>query len=163
MIVFAMLGSLILASQITLSQILSIQLVMFLIATVTVAYRTRALIPIYVYILLYCLYYGFTPWNLVYFYIYIPLWGLFMLVGKIKSAKVKVPVSMITCGLFGLSFGTLYAPFWAFMMDYNLKQTLAWITYGFPVDIGYAISNVAAGVMIVPLSELLIKLDRSNF
>ena len=83
---------------------------------------------------------------------------------KVKvTLKVRVPVYAILCGLFGLAFGTLYAPFWAFMMGLNFNQTLAWIAAGFPVDVGYAISNVSAGIMIVPLSELLKKLDRSSF
>jgi hypothetical protein len=161
-----MLGGLILASQITLSQILGVQLVMFLMATVTVAYRTRALIPIYIYNLLYCFVYGFYPLNMVYFYIYLPLWGLFMLAGGICERlklplKARAPIYMIVCGLFGLSFGTLYAPFWAMIAGLSFEQTLVWIAFGFPTDIGYAVSNVTAGVMIVPLSELLKKLDRS--
>jgi hypothetical protein len=160
-----MLGSLILASQIALLNIPGVQAVMFLIATVTAAYGLRALIPIYIYVLLYLLYFGFLPWNLPYLYIFLPLWGLFMLIRTRRVSnlpeKVRVPLCMFACGLFGLSFGTLYAPFWAIIAGLSFNQTLAWIAAGLPVDIGYAISNFAAGIMIVPLSELLKKLDRS--
>jgi hypothetical protein len=163
-----MLGALVLASQIVTLSLPGVQLVMFFIATFTLAYRWRALIPIYVYVLLYLLYFGFMPWNIPYLYIWLPLWGLFMGIGRVFRNKtseparaVKTITSMIICGLFGLAFGTLYAPFWALIAGLSFKQTVAWIIAGFPVDLGYAVSNFAFGIMIVPLSELLIKLDRS--
>jgi len=161
-----MLGAAMLASQIATYGIPGVQLVMFFIATLTLTYRWRALIPIYVYVLLFLQFYGFFTWNLPYLYIWIPLWGIFMLAGYISEKlklpnKIRVPLYMILCGLFGLSFGALYAPFWALIAGLNFKQTIAWIIAGLPVDISYAVCNFAAGVLIVPLSELLKKLDRS--
>lgn len=159
-----MLGAIILASQIALWGIPGVQLVMFFISTLTVTYRARALIPIYVYVLLFLLYYGFMVWNLPYLYIWLPLWGIFMLAGRIKARNtLKIPIYMILCGLYGLSFGALYAPFWALIAGLNFNQTVAWIIAGFPIDIGYAVCNFAAGALIVPLSELLKKLDRQSF
>ena len=164
--VFAMLGTTILASQIVTYGIPGVQLVMFFIATFTLTYRLRALIPIYVYVLLYLMYYGFLPWNLPYLYIWIPLWGLFMLAGKLESKlpkKALIPIYMVLCGLFGLSYGTLYAPFWALIGGLTFQQTLAWIAAGFfTFDIPYAICNFAMGVLILPLSELLKKLDKGG-
>jgi len=160
-----MLATIILASQIVLYGIPGVQLVMFFIATITLAYRWRALIPIYVYVLLFLVYYGFFPWNLPYLYIWLPLWGIFMLAGKLESKlprKALVPVYAVLCGLFGLSFGVLYAPVQAAMFGLTLKQTIVWVAAGLPTDIGYAISNFTAGILIVPFSRLLRKLDRSG-
>jgi hypothetical protein len=160
-----MLGATILASQIITYGIPGVQLVMILLATITLTYRWRALIPIYVYVLLYLQYFGFFAWNLPYLYIWIPLWSVFMLAGKLADKfrlpnKIRVPLYMILCGLCGLSFGTLYAPFWALIAGLSFNQTLAWIAAGLPVDFTYAVCNFAAGILIVPLSELLKKLNR---
>jgi len=162
-----MLGALILASQIVTYAIPGVQLVMFFIATLTLTYRTRALIPIYVYVLLYLLYYGFVTWNLPYLYIWLPLWGIFMFAGKLAEKlrlahKSRMLLYMTLCGLYGLSYGVLYAPFWALIAGLNFNQTLAWIAAGLPFDINYAVCNFAMGVMIVPFSDLLKKLDKQS-
>jgi len=165
MAVFAMLGAVVLASQIALYAVPGVQLVMFLIAVFTLTYGVRALIPIYVYVALYLFYYGFFTWNLPYLYIWLPLWGIFMLAGKLADKtklpkKAQIPLYMTLCGLYGLSFGTLYAPFEALVMGFTFEQTLAWIGRGLPTDVTYAICNFATGVLIVPLVELLKKLDK---
>ncbi|MCL1903814.1 MAG: hypothetical protein FWF94_05315 [Oscillospiraceae bacterium] len=161
--VFALLAATILALQIVLYGIPGVQFNGLLISAITVAYGKRALIPIYVYVLLYCFFYGFVIWNLPYFYIWLPLWGGFMLVSRIKlSKKFKVPLFMLLSGLFGLSFGALYAPVQAVFFSLNLKQTLAWVIAGFPTDVIHAVNNFFTGILIVPLSELLIKLDSLN-
>jgi len=131
------------------------------IATFTITYRVKALIPLYVYIMLYGLFFGLLTW-IPYLFVWLPLWGMFMLAGKFNlPVTVKVPLFMILCALHGLSFGTLYAPFSAFLFGIPLRfQTLiAWIIAGFPYDIAHALGNLAAGVLIVPLSILLKKLD----
>jgi len=90
------------------------------------------------------------------------LWGMFMLIGKVSlPIKVKVPVYMILCALHGLAFGALYAPFAVliFGIPFSFQTMLAWIIAGLPYDFAHALGNLAAGVLIVPLSELLKKLD----
>jgi energy-coupling factor transport system substrate-specific component len=162
--VFAILASVILVSQIVMAGIPGVQLVGMLIATLTVTYRVRALIPIYVFVLLFLVYYGFGVWNLAYLYIWLPLWGVFMLGGKVKCKKIRIPLFAFLCGLFGLSFGVLYAPFTALTMGLNFEQTVIWVKVGLflppYVDFTHAASNFAAGFLIVPLSELLTKLDK---
>jgi len=163
-----MLGAMTLASQIVTYAIPGVQLVMFFLATFTLTYRVRALIPIYVYVLLYLLHYGFMPWNLPYLYIWLPLWGVFMLAGKIADKlrlvhKPRMLLYMVLCGLYGLAYGVLYAPFWALIAGLSFNQTLVWITAGLSFDINYAVCNFAMGVMIVPLSQLLKRLDNQSF
>jgi len=130
-------------------------------AAFTLTYRVRALIPIYVYIMLYGVFYGLMTW-IPYLFVWLPLWAMFMLIGKFNLPLVaKVPVYMILCALHGLSFGTLYAPFAAFLfgIPFRLSTMIAWITAGLPFDIAHALGNLAAGVLIVPLVELLKKLN----
>jgi energy-coupling factor transport system substrate-specific component len=87
---------------------------------------------------------------------------MFMLIGKFNlPLAAKVPVYMILCALHGLSFGTLYAPFASllFGIPFRLNTMLAWIAAGFPFDIAHALGNLAAGVLVVPLVELLKRLN----
>jgi len=162
--VFAMFAALMLASQIALAVLPGVQLVGMLIAALTLTYRSRALIPIYVYILLYCMYYGFSVFCFPYLYIWVPLWVIFMLAGKIpfseKRKKLRVIVYMTLCGLFGLMFGLLYLPFQALIFNYNSKLALLWIIKGIPADVTHGVNNFAFGAAIYPLSQLLRRLDR---
>lgn len=52
------------------------------IAAMTLQYRKRALIPLYVFILLDGVYRGFSFWWISYLYVWLPLWGMFMLAGR---------------------------------------------------------------------------------
>ena len=46
------------------------------------------------------------------------------------------------------------------MMHLSFKATLAWIVAGLPWDLVHGIGNLAVGLLILPLSELLKKLNR---
>ena len=48
------------------------------------------------------------------------------------------------------------------MYGFDLNQTLAWIAAGLTFDIIHGIGNLAAGFLIMPLSELLFKLVRKR-
>jgi len=147
-------------SHIAMMWIPNIHLLGLFIAAYTLTYRAKALIPIYVYVMVYGALFGFSTWWIPYLYIWLPLWGLFMLIGVFRlPTKVKVPVYMILCALHGLSFGILYAPFQAWIFGLNFQSMIAWIIAGIPFDVVHAISNLAAGVLIVPLTALLKKLD----
>jgi len=135
-----------------------------LIAVATLRYRMRALIPLYSYILLDGVFSGFSMWWIPYLYIWLPLWGAFMLLGKLELRRtIQAPLYMIVCGLHGLSFGLLYAPAQALMFGFNFQTTIAWIIAGLPFDIVHALGNFAAGSMIIPLSTLLKNLDNGQY
>jgi len=160
LIIFAILGSIMFISHMIMIWIPSVHLIGLFIAAFTLTYRVRALIPIYLYVMIYGAIYGFSTWWVPYLYIWIPLWGLFMLVGMFKlPVKAKVPIYMVLCALHGLSFGLLYAPFQAWVFGLSFQGMVAWIIAGIPFDVTHAISNLAAGILIVPLSELLIRLS----
>ncbi|MCL2071681.1 MAG: hypothetical protein FWH07_05545 [Oscillospiraceae bacterium] len=164
--VFAVLGSIMFVSQIAMMLIPNVHLLGLFIAAFTLTYRVRALIPLYVYVMVYGAFYGFSIWWLPYLYIFLPLWGTFIVVGFFDSrlpTKVKTPLYMVLCALHGLSFGVLYVPFQALMWGLNFKGMIAWILAGIPFDIIHAIGNFAAGIMIIPLTALLRKLDKSLY
>ncbi len=128
--------------------------------TYTIAFRKKALIPIYVYVFINGLYAGFSMWWVPYTYIWTILWGITMLLPQKMPKSVKCVLYPIVCAMHGFAFGILYAPAQAVMFHLNFKQMLAWIAAGFPFDITHGIGNLIVGILIVPLSELLVKLTK---
>jgi energy-coupling factor transport system substrate-specific component len=138
----------------------NIHLLGMLTMTYTIVFRTKALIPIYVYVFLNGLFAGFSMWWYPYLYIWTILWGITMLLPRSMPRALKCVIYPIVCCIYGLAFGALYAPMQALMFGFDFEQTLAWIAAGFPFDITHGIGNLFTGMLIVPLSELLIKLTR---
>ena len=124
----------------------------------TLVFRKKALIPIYVYVVLNGVFAGFNLWWVPYLYIWTILWGITMLLPKRMPKKVACVVYPIVCSIHGFAFGTLYAPAQALMFGLNFRQMLAWIVAGFPFDVIHGVSNFVAGLLIFPLSQLLFKL-----
>ncbi len=156
---FAMIGALMYLSKILLEFLPNIHLLGVFIVALTVVYRVKALIPIYVFVLITGYFNGFSVWWIPYLYIWAVLWGMTMLLPKNMPKKVRPFVYCAVSALHGLAYGTLYAPFQAVMFGLTFKQTLAWIAVGFvPWDLIHAAGNAATGVLIVPLITLLTKL-----
>ena len=128
----------------------------------TLVYREKALIPIYLYVLLNGLYAGFNAWWVPYLYIWALLWGITMLLPKNMPRKISFVVYPVVCALHGLCYGVLYAPAQAIMFKLDFNGMLAWIATGFPFDIIHAIGNFAVGFLILPLSELLRRLEQTQ-
>lgn len=160
--IFAMLGTLMFLSKLVMEALPNIHLVGMLTVTYTVAFRKRALVPIYVFVLLSGIYAGFSLWWVPYIYIWSVLWAVVMLIPKKISKTTAALVYMAVCGLHGLCFGLLYAPMQALLFGLNFNETIAWIVAGFPFDLTHAVGNTIAGSLIVPLSALLVKLDKKH-
>ena len=157
-----MLGALMFASKKLMEALPNVHLVGLLLAVITVAFRIKALIPLYLYVFLDGLVGGFSLWWLPYLYVWTPLWGALMLCPRHMKPSVATIVYAILCGLHGLLFGVLYAPAQALIFGLDLNQALAWIAAGFPFDLIHGISNLALGTLILPLSDLLKKLKRKH-
>ena len=155
---FAILGALMFVSKIVMEALPNIHLLGMLTMTYTVTFRKKALIPIYIYVMLNGLYAGFSLWWIPYLYIWTVLWGLTMLIPERLPSKIKWVVYPIVCCIHGLAFGTLYAPVQALMFGMNFEQMVAWIIVGLPWDLLHGISNIFTGLLIIPLSDLLKKL-----
>lgn len=129
----------------------------------TLVYRRKALIPIYVNVLLEGILSGFALWWVPYLYIWTILWAVTMLLPKNMPRKTGIIVYAIVCSLHGLCYGTLYAPFQALSMGFSLNATISWIIAGLPWDAIHALGNLLFGTMIVPLSNLLKKLNFQSY
>lgn len=160
MSVFAMLGAIMFISKLIMEVLPNIHLLGMFIMVYTLVYRAKALIPIYIFVLLTGIYAGFNMWWIPYLYIWAILFGITMLLPKNMPKKIGGFVYPIICSLFGLAYGTLYAPAQALLFGLNFEGTVAWIISGFYFDILHAVGNLVAGLLIIPLTELLKKLTR---
>lgn len=162
MCIFAMLAAVMFVSKLIMELLPNIHLLGVLTMAYTVAFRKKALIPIYVYVFLNGVYSGFASWWFAYLYIWAILFGVTMLVPEKTPKKIAAFIYPAICCLHGLLFGVLYAPAQALIFGFNFEQTLAWIASGFVFDIIHGVSNLFAGLLVLPLSELLKKLMRSS-
>jgi len=159
MVVFAMLGSIMYASKVLMEFLPNVHLLGMFTVTYTLVYRKKALYPLYTYILLNGIFSGFATWWIPYLYIWTVLWGVVMLLPQNIPGKLKPPIYMVVCAAHGFLFGTLYAPAQALLFGLSFKGMIAWIIAGLPWDAVHGISNFCCGILIVPLSKLLRKLE----
>ena len=160
MCVFSMLGAIMFCSKVIMEALPNIHLLGMLVISYTLVYRTRALIPIYVYVMLNGVYAGFNLWWFPYIYIWTILWGLTMLLPKKMPQKVAYVVYPLLCAIHGFAFGALYAPAQALMFKFNFEQMIAWIIAGLSFDVIHALGNLFAGLLIIPLIKLLRRLNK---
>lgn len=159
MAIFAFLGALMFISKQLMEFLPNIHLLGMFTVLYTVVYRKKALVPLYIFVLLEGIIAGFSMWWIPYLYIWTVLWAVTMLLPQKMSPKIAVPVYSIVCGLHGLAYGTLYAPFQALWMHLSFKGMLAWIASGLPWDVIHMLGNIVLGTMVYPLSRLLKKLN----
>ena len=162
MTVFSMLGAIMFLSKLLMEALPNIHLLGVLTMAYTLAYRGKALFPLYLNVLLVGIYGGFNLWWLPYVYIWTILWGVTMLLPKKMSRGAAAIVYPAVCALHGLCYGTLYAPAQALMFGLDFRQTLAWIAAGLPWDVLHGAGNLLLGFIILPLSELLRRLSRGT-
>ena len=165
LVVFAMLGSIMFISDILMEFLPNVHIVGVLAVVYTIVYRYKALVPIYLYVLLNGIYSGFGIWWLAYLYIWTLLWGLAMLVPRRLPKGIRTVLYVIAVTAQGLLFGVLYMPVQYIYMP-NIKMLLTWVSVGFvTADIYHGIGNLIFGILLIlPLSELLLKLEaRTSF
>ena len=153
--VFALLGALMYASKVIMEILPNVHLLGVFVVAITVAYRKKALYPIYIYVFLNGLFSGFSMWWIPYIYIWTLLWGAVMLLPKNIPTKARPIIYMSVCALHGFLFGTLYAPAQAIMFGLDFKATVAWIAAGLPWDFVHGVSNFFCGILICPIISVL--------
>ncbi len=159
--VFSMFAALMFCSKQLMEFLPNIHLLGMFTMVLTIAYRRKALIPIYLYVVLQGLYAGFSLWWMPYLYIWTVLWGITMLLPRKMSDKAATVVYPLVCALHGLLYGILYAPAQALLFHLDFEQMLAWIGAGASFDILHCVGNAVSGLLILPLSKLLVKLRTS--
>lgn len=159
-IIFALLGVIMFISKLVMEILPNVHLIGAFTVAFTVIYRKKALYPLYIFVFLTGIYGGFNLWWLPYLYIWTILWGVVMLLPKTMPDAIAAVVYVVVCGLHGLLYGTLYAPAQALMFGLNFEQTIAWIIAGLPYDLIHCVSNLLAGVLILPIVKILKIVER---
>ena len=160
MIVYAMLGTILFLGKLIMEGLPNIHPIAMFITAFTIVYRAEALIPIYVYAFLVGLYGGFNMWWVPYLYIWSILWLVIMLLPKNLSNRTAFILYAAVCTLFGLAYGTLYAPTQAILFGYDFATTVKWIISGFPFDDMHGIGNLVMSILVLPMVKLLRQLNR---
>ena len=160
LIIFPMFAAIQFCSKQLLEPLPNVELVSTLTMVYTLVYRKWALIPIYLYAFLQGIFWGFPLWWVPYLYVWTVLWGVTMLLPKELPPRWGVPVYAGVCALFGMVYGTLWAPFHVIaFMGGDWSKMLPWIVAGLPWDLTHALGNLALGTLIVPLTRLLHSLE----
>ena len=162
MTVFAMLGALMFVSKLIMEWAPNVHFLGMLTMTYTVVYRWKALIPIYIYAFLQGAYAGFNTWWVPYLYLWTVLWAVTMLLPRKMPPWLCMAVYPVLCALHGFTFGILYAPFEALVYGFDFKTMLLWISKGALFDLAHGFGNFAAGFLILPLSKLMLKLEKKS-
>lgn len=154
---FAMLGALTFGAQVVMEPFPNVHLTGMFVVLFTRLFRKKALIPMYLYVFLIGVRWGFGISWIPYLYIWLFLWAGAMLVPRNGKRRLTAGLYCLVGGVFGLLFGTLYAPAQAFLFGLGFRETLLWIASGFPWDIVHAIANAVFCTLVLPLSDVLEK------
>ena len=159
--VFGVFAALMFASKYLMEILPSIHLLALFIGVLTVVYRLRALIPLYGYVLLDGLFHGFSLWWVSYLYIFLPLVFGYLLIPTRWPRALRAVLYSAVAALHGLLFGLLYLPTQIFVFGLDTPEAiLAWLAAGLPFDLLHAVSNAAFATLILPLSNILLAIDK---
>ena len=154
---FAMLGALTFALKWVMSWIPNIEPVTLMVLIFGAVFGWKAIFPLYIYVAMELLYYGFGYWSICYLYI----WLVPLILG-IVCRKMESPLGWaVAAGSFGLAFGGLCAIVNIFIG--GIEYAVAWWINGVFHDLLHCVGNfVIALVLFVPLRKLVEKLYRSG-
>lgn len=165
LVLFAMFAALMTISDQMMNALPNVHLVGMFTILLTIVYRVKALIPVYLFVVLDGLLEGFylSTW-IMYSYIWLILWAVTMLLPKNMPRKVALFVYPAVCALHGFAFGILTAPV-GFLMFYPETMWTAvnfwrYVLAGLAFDLNHVFGNLMAGLLILPLAELLRKLEK---
>lgn len=159
--VFGMLGALMYLSKVFMEIAPNIHLLGVFTIAFTAVYRKKALYPIYVYVLLNGIFSGFATWWIPYLYLWTILWAVIMLLADKAPKKWQWLIYSLVNMCHGFLFGTLYAPAQALLYGLSFKGMITWIVAGLPWDMWHGISNFVCGLLIVPIIQVLRRLEKS--
>ena len=94
-----MLAALLFASKVIMEALPNIHLLGMLTMVYTVVFRKKALIPLYLYLIVQGIYAGFAVWWLPYLYVWTVLWGVTMLLPKKMPTWLASIVYPAICAL----------------------------------------------------------------
>ncbi len=161
--VFAMFGALMFVSKQIMEFLPNFHAITMFIAVLTLVYRVRAIIPVYVFVFIQGAYSGFALWWVPYTYIWAFAWALFMIIPRNASVRTKGILCTVFSALHGITFGVLYAPFQCIaFLGADLNKMISWFIVGFPWDVVHMCGNIVMSFLVIPIYKVLYKLENKR-
>lgn len=152
-VLYALLGAVMYAGKMAFAFLPNIEPVSLLLILYTLVLGRKALWPIYVYVALEWVTWGFSTWSINYLYVWLILYGLTRLCRNMTSPFHWA----ILAGAFGLCFGLLCAPVYFFIGSWG--YALSWWISGIPYDLLHCAGNFTMTlVLFTPCLKILQKL-----
>lgn len=157
MVLFACLGALTFALKMAMSYLPNIEPVSLLVMVYGAVFGKKALYPVYIYVAMEILCFGFGIWNINYLYI----WAILSL-GAWLLRKMEQPIGWaVLSGGFGLAFGAFCAP--VDIASGGAGYALTKWASGIPFDIAHCVGNFfIALILFRPVRTLLERLYRKT-
>lgn len=153
----ALMAAMMIAGQLCMAFLPNIEPVSLLIIACTTVYGIRALMPVYVFVMVEGLIYGFSIWYICYLYIWAILVFAVLLLRRING---RLPMALLS-GMFGLMFGALSEIPFIFLIGFK-ASIAAWIS-GIPFDILHAVGNFTLAFLFLPTcTNVLRRLSGKN-
>lgn len=140
--VMALLGAILYVGQVALAFLPNIEVVSILVLVYTLTFGRKALLPIYVFVLLEGVTYGFGLWWTMYLYV----WTVLYLVVRLMRKNDSVLVWAVVNGAYGLSFGALCAI--PYLITGGIGTAAAWWIQGIPFDMMHCAGNFATALVL---------------
>ncbi len=155
MALFGILGALTFAAKVVMAALPNIEPVSLMVMLFAVTFGRKCFFPIYVYVLLEFLLYGFNTWSVNYLYV----WAILAL-AALAGRKMESPLGWaVLSGVFGLAFGALCAPVDIVIGGFGYAVS-KWVN-GIPFDLLHCAGNfVLALLLFAPLRRVLDRLYR---
>lgn len=152
-VLFGVLGALMFALQVVMSPLPNIEPVSLLVMLFAVTFGWKALYPVYIFVVMEILFYGFSLWNVYYLYI----WAILVVAAILLRKQESVLLWAILSAVYGLLFGALCGIVDVFIGGFSYAAA-KWVS-GIPFDVTHCIGNfVMVLLLFKPLRSLLEKL-----
>ena len=154
-VLLGMLGAIAFVCQVSLIFLPNIEVVSILFIVYTRTFGRKALFPIYVFVLLEGIFWGFGSWWIMYLYIWTILWGISMIFHRNDSSIAWAVIN----GAYGLCFGALCSITQGIL--FGIGSGFAYFISGIPFDIVHCIGNFFTALFLYkPLTILLSKVRK---
>ena len=155
--ILGLLSALLYGAKVVMAPLPNIEPVSLLVIVYTAVLGRKALIPVYIYVMLEIITWGFGYWSACYLYVWAVLALAAWLLRKMESPLGWAAVS----GAFGLCFGALCSI--AYWVAGGWAFALSWWLSGIPFDLLHGAGNfVMALVLFKPCKTVLSRLYRGK-
>ena len=166
-IVFALFAAMMVSTKLLMNALPNVHLIAMFTILLTRFYRVKALIPIYLFVLIDGIIEGFpfSVW-VMHSYIWLILWGVCMLLPKSLPHTAEIIVYPILGALHGALYGILSSPATYFFFipraSWSWKSYTAYIASGLPFDAAHAVGNFCACMLVLPLLDMMRIMRKKN-